>query len=273
VLFVLFGYVLTQYTPLPLTTTGTPVKGSLLGGGSVIYSIYQNQQRFELNWWRTNTFIYGSAPSIRFTLKDASGFTYSSFNGQGSYSPTYIGNYTFTVTNHGFQTVNYEVRACSSFCPSACPFSSSSGYCYGNGACTFNTKLCTCDNTTTTATKLDTLTCNYILDLGLWTQLLGLWIFLIILGFFLVCILPIICCCCCGVCVAAAATERRPVVTHHHHHNPNETTPVYVTSPNPAVVYPAPGVQYVQAQPVGLQPVPQPGLYPNINPQGQYNRV
>jgi len=87
--------------------------------------------------------------------------------------------------------------------------------------------------------------------------------------------LPIICCCCCGACAVAAATERRPIVSHHHHHSsPNENTPVY--SPTPAMVYPTPGVQYVQAQPVGPQPLPQPGLYPNITPQGPqgpYNRV
>jgi hypothetical protein len=265
-LFVLFGYVLTQNIPLSFSSTPTP--GSLLAARSVTYSINQNRQTFELNCWRTNTLKYSGFSPLSFVVKDPNNLSYYSFNGQSIFYPSYTGNYTLTISNTDLlNTVQYQVRACSGSCSSSsCPFSTYSGYCYGNGACNFNTKLCTCDNiTTSSSVKLDS-SCNQILDLGLFYDLLGLWIFLIILGFFLVCILPIICCCCCGFCVAAAATDRQPIVTHHHHHStPNETTPVYVPSPTPAVVYPAPGVQYVQAQ-----PVPQPGIYPTINPQFNY---
>lgn len=242
-------------------------------------------QSYEVNVWRTNNFNYNYAPTLSIYLTDSHSQTKTLLYGQKTLYPTFTGNYTVEVYSGSSSVTKYSIRACLGSCPSGCYYSSLFGYCNGNGAC--NGFSCSCDYTNTT---LLTSSCAVNLD-SLWNSLFGLWVTLIIVGFLLVCVLPIVVCiCCCGLCAAAgaagASAANRPIVQHYHTGNtvpPNYTTggPVaysavpqnqypqgqypqgqYPQGQYPQGTYPQ-GTQYVQAQPVQGQ-----SLYPQ-----NYDRV
>jgi len=205
-------------------------------------------KNFELDIWRTTTFAYGAAPSLMINVASPSGSIDYLFKGQKVYYPSSYGNYTITLTNTYSTPYSYEIRVCANFCPYSCMYTYGVGYCHGNGACIDNE--CECDY----GPQNNTLTsyCDTVINIlplpALVNTFLGVWIFLIVLGILLVCVLPavIICVCCFGcfgLCAAGAvaASSPNPQVIHHHHGN------------QPSTVYPAgvqvqtnTGMQYIQ---------------------------
>jgi len=275
----MIGYILlfisTVLAQYPIVNVDSSSHYGTVGYSSVSYTLKNtlSYQTVEIDFWRTQTFSYNQAPYLSVTLKDPNNFYLtSSVYGQISYYLTQVGNYTLTVelmsTSHYYSST-FVIRACSTYCNSACSYNSISigGYCNGNGACISG--ACACDNSTN-GVILDSYSCQYDGYNDPLAKLLGLWIALAIIAVLLIFVLPIvICVCCCGACAAAgaAAADRQPIVYHHH---PPPTHSMYNT-----VSVPTPGVTYVQAQPVNpyqpmqnvqVQPYPQtaqPGiLYP-----------
>jgi len=177
-------------------------------------------------------------------MKRTAASSSEAFYGKKTFSPFLATDtYTLTVINNGGQTTAFAIRGCKTSCPSypGCSYISGVGYCNAKGACINGG--CICDN----STLLLSSSCVEV-DTDLWTKLFGLWIACIVIGFLLVCVLPVVvCCCCCGLCAAAVTSQETQHIHHHHHqsHHQSHHQPVNYQT----VLVPTPGVPYVQAQP------------------------
>jgi len=249
--------------------------GTIPPGQTQTYSInLTSASRFTLTLWRTSKSSYNTAPQMTTVINGGGYNNYKSFVGKTSFNPIVTGAFNISITNSQSPsaTLTFQIRACNgSSCPTIYDCSYTGGYCANNGACL--NSLCFCDNTT--LYSLNSYSCSLtnstIPIADLFQSLFGLWIAVIVIGFILVCIVPIaVCVCCCGACAvggAIAAAESTPINVHHHHAGPI-MTPVQGVVYNQAEPQGQPGLYpqtqpgiYQQSQP-GIYPQPQPGLYP-----------
>jgi len=232
---------------LPLPLNSKLINGTVDGYSSVSYTVdANNYYSFELNLWRTSSFAYGKAPTLSMTVIDPSGVNYD-FNGQKTFYPNtfYKGNYTINIYNsYSSSKVAYQIRACVTYCPASCTYSSISGYCYNNGACIGGACKCDTSNSTTLTSSCST----YIDILPVVQALSTLWITVIVIVVIVVIVIPTIiiaaCCGCCGLCCAACFSnggQNRSVVHHYHGQPP-------VPHAQPVAFPPTGGVQYIQVQ-------------------------
>jgi hypothetical protein len=269
--FLLFGLISTAPIYLPLSNT--PLSGSVgyPGNTEVTYIFNPQNDKFELNFWRTTVFNRNYAPNLSFLVQDQYGDIIDNyFIGKSSYFSS-SGNYSLTVFNY-YTGVNFQVRVCLFSCDYSCPYDMTYGYCKGEGACVNG--ICQCDNSSTV--QVDHYDCSLKPPLPETSSssYMVVMLTLIFVGVILVIFIPLAIFSLCRTLARRAAVERQPIIQHYQGVSPVQaynTVPYIVT----AQPYNPNSLPYQTYTPVvqAYNPSFQPTVDPKAQESGTPNKV